>query len=63
MGRVISSSEHNIPGSVTVGRPLRPGLVLPPNLAELQLQRANEVEVIKELAKHGLSGQVQIETQ
>jgi hypothetical protein len=61
MGRVISSGEHNIPGIVSVGRQIGAMVILPTDLAELQLQRIGEIETIKELARHGLSGQVQVE--
>jgi hypothetical protein len=60
MGREISSSEHRIPGIVTVGRPLR-DLPLPPKILEMQHERLREIEVIKDLAKISTEQQVQVD--
>ncbi|HEY4964680.1 MAG TPA: hypothetical protein VIH90_08390 [Candidatus Saccharimonadales bacterium] len=61
MTRIVSPAEHNIPGIVTIGRPVRTDVQLSPYVAELLQRRLVEVASLKELAGIGFSGQVQVE--
>jgi hypothetical protein len=59
MGREIPVEEHSISGTVTVGRPVRNDIMLPPEIAQLQRLRFLEIDAIKHAAGLAVSTQAE----